>query len=248
MTSVSVSSGYTDAPEGSPSALEMRGVTAGYGRMTVLRDISLTVPAGRVTALLGGNGAGKTTVLKTVSGFIRPTTGSVRLFGDEVTSVAPHRRFESGLCHVPEGRGVFRSLTVRENLVMQALKGRESEAITRACEVFPVLGDRLQQLAGTMSGGEQQMLAMAAAYVRSPRLILVDEASLGLAPLVVDKVFEFMVAVSKEGSALLIVDQFAVRALAMAEKVYVLTRGRITFSGAPKDLESSELMTHYLGA
>lgn len=247
MTSASVDSGCTDTAKGSPTALEMLGVTAGYGRITVLRDISLTVPAGRVTALLGGNGAGKTTLLKTVSGFIRPTTGSVMLFGDEVTSVAPHRRFEAGLCHVPEGRGVFRSLTVRENLVMQARKGRESEAIARACEVFPVLGDRLQQLAGTMSGGEQQMLAMAAAYVRSPRLILVDEASLGLAPLVVDKVFEFMVAVSKEGSALLIVEQFAVRALALAEKVYVLTRGRITFSGAPEDLESSELMTHYLG-
>jgi branched-chain amino acid transport system ATP-binding protein len=228
-------------------ALEINNLTSGYGRTTVLRDISLTVPTSQVTALLGPNGAGKTTLLRTVSGFLRPSQGTVSVFGQDVTSVAPFRRFELGLCHVPEGRGVFRSLTVRENLVMQSRKGSEGTAIARACEAFPVLGSRLNQLAGTMSGGEQQMLAMATAYVRSPKLILVDEASLGLAPLIVDQIFEFMQRLAAGGSALLIIDQFATRALAMASTAYVLSRGAITYSGSPTGLAESDLLSHYLG-
>ena len=233
----------------SPSApaLELRDVTGGYGRTVVLRDVSITVPAGRVTAMLGPNGAGKTTLLRTVSGFIRPQSGSVELFGDDVTAEAPYRRFQAGLCHVPEGRGVFRSLTIRENLVMQARKGQERTGIERATEAFPILGSRLGQTAGTLSGGEQQMLAMASAYVREPKLILVDEASLGLAPLIVDQIFAFMERVTREGSALLIVDQFASRALAMADRAYVLSRGSITYAGAPDGLGDEELMAHYLG-
>ena len=233
----------------SPStpALELRDVTSGYGRTVVLREVSVTVPAGQVTAMLGPNGAGKTTLLRTVSGFIRPQSGSVHLFGDDVTTAAPYRRFEAGLCHVPEGRGVFRSLTIRENLVMQARKGQERAAIERATDAFPILGSRLGQTAGTLSGGEQQMLAMASAYVREPRLILVDEASLGLAPLIVDHIFAFMERVAREGSALLIVDQFATRALAMADRAYVLSRGSITYAGSPDGLGEDELMGHYLG-
>jgi branched-chain amino acid transport system ATP-binding protein len=233
----------------SPSApaLELREVTGGYGRTVVLRDVSLTVPAGQVTALLGPNGAGKSTLLRTVSGFLRPQSGSVHLFGREMTDEAPYRRFEAGLCHVPEGRGVFRSLTIRENLAMQARKGQERAAIERATEAFPVLGSRLLQIAGTLSGGEQQMLAMASAYVREPKLILVDEASLGLAPLVVDRIFEFMERVAREGSALLVVDQFASRALAMADQAYVLSRGCITYAGSTEGLGDDELMAHYLG-
>ena len=227
-------------------ALELREVTGGYGRTTVLRGVSITVPASGAVALLGPNGAGKTTLLKMVSGFLRPSSGSIRLFGDDVTSVAPFRRFQAGLCHVPEGRGVFRSLTVRENLIMQA-KGGEAEAISRACEAFPVLGRRIGQTAGTLSGGEQQMLAMAAAYVRSPRLILVDEASLGLAPLIVDQIFGFMELVARKGNALLIVDQFAARALALAGTAYVLSRGSIAYSGSAKELGQAELLSHYLG-
>jgi branched-chain amino acid transport system ATP-binding protein len=170
------------------------------------------------------------------------------MFGDDVTGVAPHRRFEAGLCHIPEGRGVFRSLTVRENLVMQSRRGEEGEAISRACEAFPVLGSRLGQTAGTLSGGEQQMLAMAAAYARGPRLILADEASLGLAPLVVDQVFAFLEKLAREGTALLIVDQFAARALAMASTAYVLRRGSVTYSGPAKQLGQAELLSQYLGA
>jgi branched-chain amino acid transport system ATP-binding protein len=228
-------------------ALELREVTGGYGQTTVLRDVSITVPASGVTALLGPNGAGKTTLLKTVSGFLRPTSGAVRLFGDDMAGVAPYRRFEAGLCHVPEGRGIFRSLTVRENLIMQSRKGSEAEAISQACEAFPPLADRLGQTAGTMSGGQQQMLAMAVAYVRSPRLILVDEASLGLAPLIVEQIFGFMEKVAKEGKALLIVDQFASRALALANTAYVLSRGSITYSGSAKELDHAELLSQYLG-
>jgi branched-chain amino acid transport system ATP-binding protein len=228
-------------------ALELREVTGGYGQTTVLRDVSIAVPASGVTALLGPNGAGKTTLLKMVSGFLRPSSGSIRLYGDDVTGVAPYRRFQAGLCHVPEGRGVFRSLTVRENLVMQSRKGTEAEAISQACEAFPALADRMGQIAGTMSGGQQQMLAMAVAYVRSPRMILVDEASLGLAPLIVEQIFGFMEKVAKEGKALLIVDQFASRALALADTAYVLSRGSITYSGSAKELDHAELLSQYMG-
>jgi branched-chain amino acid transport system ATP-binding protein len=231
-----------------PPALELREVTGGYGQTTVLRDVSVTVPASGVTALLGPNWAGKTTLLKMVSGFLRPSSGSIRLFGDDMTGVAPYRRFQAGLCHVPEGRGVFRSLTVRENLVMQSLKGGEAEAISQASEAFQPLADRMGQVAATLSGGQQQMLAMATAYVRSPRLILVDEASLGLAPLIVEQIFGFMEKVAKEGKALLIVDQFASRALALADKAYVLSRGSITYSGSAKELDHAELLSQYMGA
>ena len=234
-------------PGSPPPALELREVTGGYGQTTVLRDVSITVPASGVVALLGPNGAGKTTLLKTVSGFLRPSSGSILLFGDDVTGVAPYRRFQAGLCHVPEGRGVFRSLTVRENLIMQSRKGEEAEAISQACEVFPALGRRIGNVAGTLSGGEQQMLAMATAYIRSPRLIMVDEASLGLAPLVVDQIFEFMEKVAHEGKALLIVDQFASRALALADTAYVLSRGSVTYSGSAKELGQAELLSQYMG-
>jgi branched-chain amino acid transport system ATP-binding protein len=228
-------------------ALEVRGLTGGYGRTTVLRDIDLTAPSSQVTALLGANGAGKTTLLRTISGFLRPDRGTVSLFGRDVTRMVAYRRFALGLCHVPEGRGVFKSLTVTQNLAMQAQRGGEREATARACDAFPVLGRRLNQVAGTMSGGEQQMLAMASAYVRSPKLIIVDEASLGLGPLIVDQIFAFMERMANEGAALLIVDQFAIRALAMAKTAYVLNRGRITYSGSPDGLEESQLLAQYLG-
>jgi branched-chain amino acid transport system ATP-binding protein len=228
-------------------ALEIKDLTGGYGRTTVLRNITMSVPAARVTALLGPNGAGKTTLLRAVSGFLRPAKGTINLFGDDMTAVPAYRRFEAGLCHVPEGRGIFRSLSVSENLTMQSRKGEEAATIARACEAFPILGSRINQVAGTLSGGEQQMLAMASAYARDPKLVLVDEASLGLAPMIVDQIFGFMERIADEGAALLIVDQFAARALAMAETAYVLSRGQITYSGSPKGLGDSELMSYYLG-
>jgi branched-chain amino acid transport system ATP-binding protein len=238
----------TDPPSLGSPALHIEGLSCGYDGTTILRDVTLTVPPSTITALLGPNGVGKTTLLRAVSGFLPATSGSIFLFGDDVTKVAPHRRAERGLCHVPEGRGIFRSLTVRENLVMQAKKGEEDEAIDRAESAFPILGQRLGQVAGTLSGGQQQMLAMASAYVRTPRLMLVDEASLGLAPLVVDEIFEFIERIAADGAALLMVDQFVTRALEMSSVAYVMRRGQITYSGSSRDLLDSELFSHYLGA
>ena len=178
-------------------------------------------------------------------------SGTVRLFGEDVTRVTPHRRFAQGLCHVPEGRGIFRSLTVRENLVdaMHRRAERQGSAGAGRRRPFPSCGERLHQVAGTLSGGQQQMLAMAAAYVRNPRLVLVDEASLGLAPLVVDEIFDFLQRLTTEGSSLLIVDQFATRALDMAETAYVLRRGETGLRrGRPSDLLKGDLFSQYLGA
>jgi branched-chain amino acid transport system ATP-binding protein len=228
------------------NALTISGLRAGYGRTQVLRDVSLTVPAGQVTALLGPNGAGKSTLLRTVCGFIPASHGKVTLFGQDVTKQSPYRRFAQGLCHIPEGRGVFRGLTVRENLVMQGGRGREKPAIERAAAAFPILRKRLKQTAGTLSGGEQQMLAMAAAYVRDPKIVLVDEASLGLAPILVDEIFEFLHRLTDEGGSLLLVDQFATRALSMAKSVYIMRRGEISYSGDAQSLMDSDVFAHYV--
>jgi branched-chain amino acid transport system ATP-binding protein len=231
-----------DAP-----ALEVDGVSAGYGPTAVLREVSFTVPAGSVVALLGPNGAGKTTVLRAVSGLLPVRSGKIRMAGRDVTRERAHRRFARGLCHVPEGRGVFRGLTVRENLVLQAAAGQEDDALERAVTAFPILGERLGQQAGTLSGGQQQMLAMAAAHVRNPGLVLVDEASLGLAPIIVDEIFGFLQQRADDGAALLIVDQFARRALALAATAYVLRRGRIVHGGPAAELLNSDLFGSYLG-
>ena len=228
-------------------ALEVRDVTAGYGHNTVLRGVTITVRASSVTALLGSNGAGKTTLLKSVSGLLRPTSGSVVIDGEDVSKLAPYRRTERGLCHIPEGRAVFRGLTVRDNLLMHSMKGRETEAVKRATEAFPILGQRMSQVAGTLSGGEQQMLAIARAYVQSPRLVLVDEASLGLAPVVVDSIFEFLQQLAHDGAALLIVDQFVTRALAMASDAYILSRGEITYAGSASALVDRDVFAEYIG-
>src|SRR5262245_32275024 len=231
-----------------PPALEVRNLTAGYDSTTVLWDVSLTAAAGKVTALLGPNSAGKTTLLRTVSGLVPATSGTIAMHGNDITRWAPHTRASAGLCHVPEGRGIFRSLTVRENLIMQA-SGTDSEvALERATEAFPILGRRLAQRSGTLSGGEQQMLALAVAYVREPRLILVDEASLGLAPVVVDDIFSFLEKRCAEGASLLMVDQFVHRALAMSSHAYVLRQGVIVFDGGPDELLESDLFEQYLGA
>jgi branched-chain amino acid transport system ATP-binding protein len=231
------------------AALAVEGVVAGYEQTTVLRRVSLAVPAGSVVALIGPNGAGKSTLLKTVSGLVRATEGSVRLFGDDVTTLAPNGRARLGLCHIPEGRGVYKRLTVRENLVMQVPKGHEKHAIERAAGAFPVLGERINQIAGTLSGGEQQMLSMSRAYTRNHKLIMVDEASLGLAPIIVDEIFAFLQRiVSEQGATLLIVDQFVYRALDMASTAYVLNHGQITMSGTANELKTHDVFAEYMGA
>lgn len=228
-------------------ALELKGISSAYGRTVVLRDVSISVAPGSVTALIGPNGAGKTTALKVASGLLAPTSGSVSLEGTNVTAHPSYARARSGLCHVPEGRGVYRNLTVRENLIMQT-PGRDTEmAISRATEVFPILGRRLSQHAGTLSGGEQQMLAMSAAYIRQPKVVLVDEPSLGLAPIIVDEIFQFLSVLKSEGVALLLVDQYITRALAIADRAYVLRRGQIVYEGGGKELLEGNVFEKYIG-
>ncbi len=222
-------------------------IDVGYGDTTVLRDVSLTAPAGSVVALLGANGAGKTTLLRAVSGLLRPRAGRVTFDGTDVTGWAPHRLARLGLHHIPEGRGVFPALTVEENLVVYSTKGEESEAVDRAVDAFPRLGQRIRQVAGTMSGGEQQMLALARAYVQRPRMVLLDEVSMGLAPQLVDEVLAFLDRLSKEGTALLLVEQYVNKALAIADYAYILNRGSVSFAGEPSELAGEDVFEQYLG-
>jgi branched-chain amino acid transport system ATP-binding protein len=228
--------------------LELRNVVGGYGDTTVLRDVSLTVPDASVVALLGPNGAGKTTTLRMASGLLRPRAGTVELDGDDISRLGPYQRVARGICHIPEGRGIFPSLTVRENVTMYARRGTEKRAWERATETFPVLGSRRAQIAGTLSGGEQQMLALARAYVVEPRVVLVDEASLGLAPLVVDDIFLFLEKIAREGTALLLVEQYVNRALELADTVYLLNQGALVYEGPAADLDEERIFELYTGA
>jgi branched-chain amino acid transport system ATP-binding protein len=227
--------------------LILDNLVAGYAGTTVLRGVNLVVPPSSVVALLGANGAGKTTLLRVASGLLRPTSGRMTIDGVDVTGASPHRLVKHGVCHVPEGRGVFPNLTVRENLVLQSPAGAEDESIERAVSAFPKLGQRLSQIARTMSGGEQQMLALARAYVQSPRFVLLDEVSMGLAPRIVDDIFDFLAVLARDGASLLLVEQYVTRALAIADHVYLLNRGRIEFAGEPGELEGTDVFETYVG-
>ncbi len=228
--------------------LELNGVVAGYAGTTVLRGVDLIVPDGSVVALLGANGAGKTTLLRVASGLLHPTEGRLLLDGTDVTRDRPYQLVQKGICHVPEGRGIFPSMTVRENLILQSVRGEEGEALERAVSAFPRLGERLAQTAGTMSGGEQQMLALARTYVQHPKVVLLDEVSMGLAPKVVDEIFDFLGLLRAQGASLLLVEQYVTRALAIADYVYLLNRGEISFAGEPGELEGEDVFTQYVGA
>ena len=227
--------------------LELRGVTAGYGETVVVRDVGLSVPDSKVVALLGPNGAGKTTTLRVASGLIRPMEGLVLLDGEDVTGKKPYAMARRGLCHLPEGHGIFPSLTVKENIVLNSPKGRERESIERAGNEFPVLAARLGQQAGSLSGGEQQMLSLVRTYVSQPKLVVVDEASLGLSPLLVDQVFEALKRIHAGGASLLIVEQYIKRALDLADTVYLMNRGQIVFSGPASELRGEDVFERYLG-
>jgi branched-chain amino acid transport system ATP-binding protein len=227
--------------------LRLERIRAGYGAATVLRDVTVVVPDGAVVALLGPNGAGKTTLLRVASGLLRPTAGRVVLDGEDVTSEPPHGRHRRGLCHVPEHRGVFLDLTVAENLRVFCRPGDEAAATARAVEAFPALGRRLGQTAGTLSGGEQQMLALARAYGGGSRLVLLDEVSLGLAPRLVDEIFAFLRRLAAAGVSLLVVEQYVTKALAIADYVCLLERGRTAFVGEPGELDSDRIAARYLG-
>jgi branched-chain amino acid transport system ATP-binding protein len=227
--------------------LELQEVTAGYGDTVVLRDVSISVPDSKVVALLGPNGAGKTTTLRTASGLIKPAGGRVLLDGEDVTGNKPFALARRGLCHLPEGHGIFPSLTVRENIVLQSPKGKESESVQKAGDRFPALASRLGQRAGSLSGGEQQMLSLVRTYLSNPRIVIVDEASLGLAPVLVDQIFETLAQIVANGTSLLIVEQYVTRALELADTVYLMNRGQIVFSGPATDVRGEDVFERYLG-
>jgi branched-chain amino acid transport system ATP-binding protein len=227
--------------------LELRNVTAGYGSQTVLRDVDLVVPDHSVVALLGPNGAGKTTLLRVASGLVRPTAGRLVLDGQDATGWPSHRLAAAGVCHVPEGRGIFRALSVRDNIRLQANPALDLEPVRAVAEAFPRLGERLDQRAGTMSGGEQQMLALAHAYVAGSNTVLLDEVSMGLAPKIIDEIFDYLRRLAEKGAALLLVEQYVGRALELADFVYILNKGRVQFVGEAGELGEEQILASYLG-
>ena len=229
-------------------ALELRDVRAGYGGIEALHGVSLTVPTGTVFALLGPNGAGKTTVLAVAAGKVRPTSGCVHVAGAHVNGADPDALARAGVCRIPEGRGVFPNLTVAENLRMFSYSSSlaSGDIEERVYGRFPRLGQRKDQLAGTMSGGEQQMLAMSRALIADRGLLLLDEISMGLAPLIVAELYVFVEALAAEGTTVLLTEQFARTALAVADYAAVMTHGRITTVGQPADVADA-MSQAYLG-
>jgi branched-chain amino acid transport system ATP-binding protein len=228
--------------------LEVSGLSAGYGHVEVLWDVDLNVDDGEIVALVGSNGAGKTTLLRAVSGLIDVTGGEVSFDGDSVSGLAPEQIVKRGVAHVPEGRHLFAGLTVRENLMAGAFAGRDGADLDRALELFPHLKDRLGQVAGSMSGGEQQMCAIARGLMSSPKLLMIDELSLGLAPKLVEEILERLGEVAGQGTALLIVEQDVDAALHIAGRGYVLETGRIVTSGESAELlDDPRVKEAYLG-
>jgi branched-chain amino acid transport system ATP-binding protein len=238
------------APSGGP-LLELVGVRAAYSGIEVLHGVDLAVPRGAVVALLGPNGAGKSTTVRVCAGLVRPTDGEVRIAGHDVTGAPSDDLARIGVCTIPEGRGVFPNLTVRENLWMatQALAASD-RSLDRVEEIayerFPKLGERRTQLAGTLSGGEQQMLALSRALVVEPAVLLLDELSMGLAPIVVQQLYEIVAQVAHQGLSILVVEQFARAVLGIADRAAIMVHGEVTHVGTPDELRS-QLSTAYLG-
>jgi branched-chain amino acid transport system ATP-binding protein len=235
----------TRSMSGSTDVLALRNISCGYGEGLVIHDVSLSVREGTLVALIGPNGAGKTTVLGVASGLIRPRSGQVSLCEQDVTVLSPFHRARRGLCHIREGQAVFPSLTVSENL--RVIAGSDAEFYERVWNLFPELTRRRSHAAGNLSGGEQKMLALAWGFLPHNRVVLVDEPSMGLAPKVVDKVFEVLEELVRRGVSVLLVEQYVSRALAIADYVYVIQRGEIRTSGAPHALAHDEMVEAYMG-
>ena len=233
------------------AALEVLELRAGYGRTEVLHGVSMRVPAGAAVAVLGANGAGKSTLLGAIAGQVASRDGSVLLHGKAIDRLPAYRRARAGVCLIPEGRGIFRELTVAENLQVQVGMA-VGDALDSLRERFPSIGGRLaervQQHAGTLSGGEQQMLALARSLLSDASVVLADELSLGLAPVVVDAIFEALAVVRSEGRSLVLVEQYVERALEIADYVYVLHKGRIVFVGEPAQCADGAVFERYVGA
>jgi branched-chain amino acid transport system ATP-binding protein len=231
-----------------PPILELRDVRAGYGPIEVVHGVSLQVATGSVTALLGPNGGGKSTLLNVCAGTLTPSGGEVRFEGADVTRMSADDRARRGMCTVPEGRGIFPNLSVRENLLMATQVGVPMDRIEDvAYSQFPQLGGRRKQMAGTLSGGEQQMLALARAFATDPRLLLLDELSMGLAPIVVGQLYDKVRQLAAGGLSILLVEQFARTALPIADSAAVVLQGVIAHRGSPAEMEEA-LASSYLGA
>ena len=231
--------------------LELRDVHTYYGNIHALKGVSLAVEQGEVVTLIGGNGAGKTTTLNTISGILRPRTGAVRLDGQDLETVAPHKIVGLGVVQVPEGRRTFSRLTVEENLKMGGYtvsKQDVDEGVTRAYEMFPRLKERRSQVAGTLSGGEQQMLAMGRALMSKPKVLLLDEPSMGLAPVLVDAIFDTIRKLHADGTTILLIEQNARMALQVADRGYVIESGGILLTDTAANLrDNEEVQNSYLG-
>jgi branched-chain amino acid transport system ATP-binding protein len=236
--------------------LTIENLQAGYGKVQVLHGISITVPKGKIVTLIGSNGAGKTTTMRAVSGMIKPASGKITLAGEDITGQDSHQIAKRGLAHSPEGRRVFPTLSVLDNIRLGAFvrytnarpKGDVESDLQKALEMFPRLKERTHQLAGTLSGGEQQMLAMARAVMLNPEVFLLDEPSMGLAPILVEEVFNIISRLKSQGVTMLLVEQFAAAALKVADYGYVLENGRISVHGpAAKLKDDPAVKAAYLG-
>ncbi len=234
--------------------LRIRNLESGYGKLRVLKNISMHVNAGEIVAIIGANGAGKTTLLSTIAGLIRASAGAIRFQGQEITRLPAHKIPGQGCVMVPEGRQVFASLTVQENLLLggHALRRHDAHSLPdlleHQYELFPILRERQAQIAGTLSGGEQQMLAMGRALMSRPSLVMMDEPSTGLAPLIVRDIFRIIVRLREEGNTVLLVEQNARAALAIADRGYVLETGKVIIQGPAEDLlANQDVQRAYLG-
>ncbi|MEY2431838.1 MAG: branched-chain amino acid transport system ATP-binding protein [Acidimicrobiaceae bacterium] len=234
-------------------ALELDRVVAGYGRVEILHGVSLAVPEGAVVALLGPNGAGKTTTLRAISGTVACTKGTIRLDGRRISRDSASAIARRGVALIPEGRGIFPSLSVRDNMeiAVRSAPGSSArqrrEGFERIVATFPRLGERLGQPAGTLSGGEQQMLALGRALVARPRVLMMDEISMGLAPIVVDQLFETVAALRADGTTILLVEQYLTHALQLADICYVMAKGEVVFACEPHELADPAVVSRYLG-
>jgi branched-chain amino acid transport system ATP-binding protein len=232
--------------------LTLSGISAGYGSVPAVSDVSIAVREGEAVGLLGANGAGKSTTLRAISGLVRPTSGAITFFGKSIASLPAYKITELGIAHVPEGRQVFPELTVKENLEIGAYIPSAKAARQRSLElvfnIFPVLAERRRQMAGTMSGGEQQMLAVGRGLMLRPRLLMLDEPSLGLAPVVTDTTFQKIREIHAMGTAILLVEQNVSRALTLVQRAYVLETGKVILQGTSAELSNNErVRSAYLG-
>ena len=232
--------------------LKMDKICAGYGDLKVLFDVSLEINEGEVVALVGSNGAGKTTLLRTISGEVIPTSGSINWMGQELTEMPENKRAINGIAHIPQGRGILASLSIKDNLLLgtytKRTKPRRGELLEKVLQMFPILKERLNFPAGSLSGGQQQMLAIARAMMMAPKLLILDDPSLGLAPVVVDDVYRTLDIMKREGSSMLVIEQNLTKALSISDRGYVLETGHMQMTGPSRELlNNKDIQRAYLG-